>query len=65
MMTDMTETTSQGGVGFFRRHRMLWVILVGIFLFWWLAVPALQGYHIGCNASDSLKLIRLGFEWCK
>jgi len=28
--------------------------------------PALQGYHLGCDALiDHSRIIRLGIEWCK
>ena len=44
----------------------LLVIVLAVFLFWWLAVPALEGYHIGVDATtDHCQMTRLGLQWGK
>lgn len=42
------------------------IFVVGI-LFLVLALPALQGYHLGCNvgAGDNVRMTRFGILWCK
>ena len=32
----------------------------------WMVLPAVQGYHLGCNPLiDHERVVRLGIEWCK
>lgn len=39
-------------------------VLVALVAF---APPVVQGFHLGCSAStgDTLKMVRLGIEFCK